>query len=60
MTTNACAKRGFYPNTAQRDYGKPSLLPVGSFSVFAPVRSMPRHRAAAMLCRASMTRCSVQ
>jgi hypothetical protein len=31
-----------------------------AFSVFIPVRSMPRRRAAAMLCRASMTRCSAQ
>jgi hypothetical protein len=30
------------PKTRQRDYG---------FSVFIPVRSMPRRRAAAMLCR---------
>src|SRR6266436_6780458 len=30
------------PKTRQPNYGKPSLLPVGSFSVFRPARSMPR------------------
>ena len=60
MTKNTCAEHGFYPETGRRDYGKLSLLPVGSFSVFTPALSMPPRGAAAMLCRASMTRCSVQ
>jgi phospholipid transport system substrate-binding protein len=29
------------PKIGQRGYGKPALLPVGSFSVFIPVRSRP-------------------
>ena len=29
MTTNACAKRGLYPETRQRDYGRASLFAGG-------------------------------
>ena len=38
----------YTPKAGRRDYGKPSLLRVGSFSVFILVRSMPRRPAAAM------------
>ncbi len=61
MTTNACAKRGFYPENRSARLWKAIAFAGGVvLGLFIPVRSMPRRHAAAMLCRASMTRCSAQ
>ena len=61
MTTNACAKRGFYPENRSARLWKAIAfaggLVLGLCSGPLPCRAVERRQ---MLCRASMTRCSAQ
>jgi hypothetical protein len=47
MTTNACAKRGFYPENRSAQLWKAIAFAGGLVLGFIPARSMPRRRAAA-------------
>jgi hypothetical protein len=57
MTTNACAERGLYPENASARLWEAIAFAGG---LVLGLASGPRRRAAAMLCRASMTCCSAQ